>query len=173
MIEITADTAQAARTVRALRRLPAALRRDIAQSLRASALEVARTTRQLLRRGRGPSAPGEPPARRSGTLARSIRTKRGRGGLSYSVLALPHPTRGPVALFLEAGTTSGGKRVTLRTRDKRGTLSRRSARQGGSQRTAPRPFLTLALDRHRDAIANRVGAAIGAALERAGRESGR
>jgi hypothetical protein len=110
-LEVTVEAAEARVLLAAIRALPADLRREIAKEVSASLREVAAETRRLLgsRRGRrragaraAVSAPGEPPARQTGALARSIKTRRNRGGLSGRVTSIVFKSR-----FLETGTKTG------------------------------------------------------------------
>lgn len=152
MSEIVVDGAIAERFVRGVRGFPRQFRRFITDALRISARDVARDTRTILRSNRsGVSAPGQPPARGSGALARSIRIRRGRGGLSYSVFNQPETYYGR---FLELGTD---ERFT--------TFKRGRARRGIIE---PRPFLTASLERNRGEIERRIVGAINDALEAIG-----
>lgn len=108
---IVLDAEPARVTLAAIRAMPAAIRRDVSSVLRKEAQEVARATRKLLRRPaprtrgrvrRSASSDGEPPLKRSGDLARSIRVKRARGGLSYTI-----GSKLFYAKFLETGTKTG------------------------------------------------------------------
>lgn len=108
-------------------------------SLRQAGQKVAATARQLVRSGsrsglkygpRAASAPGEPPASRTGQLARSIKVKVGRSGESVSVRDTAF-----YALFLEGGAKGGGKEGT---RNKKGRAATRRVLE-------PRPFLSTAL----------------------------
>ena len=105
--KIEVDISEGMRAVKAINRMPKALTKELSKEVRDSAKAVAAETRKLLRgsgrgskRGRrGTSAPGQPPARQTGALARSIRFRRGgRSGLSYLVEA-----REFYGKFLETG----------------------------------------------------------------------
>ena len=139
VLEISVDTRDARRMVKVLEFIPKDMKRGISLALRESAKEIARDTRSLLRRKRAgrrgeASRPGEPPALRTGALARSIGFRRGRrDGLSYVVEA-----REFYARFLEVGDE-------------------------------PRPFISLAFDRKRTVIENRIVEAITRTLEEAAR----
>lgn len=140
-LSIGYDGEEANELVKALRRLPAALRKNIAAAVKEGASIVADDARELLRkttaRGRrykvGPltvvlrgeqndgSKPGGPPAQQSGELRRSIRVKRARrDGLAYAIETEAY------ALFLEEGASGPGRR-----------------------RLEPRPFLSTALENNR------------------------
>ena len=130
-MEIEIDDREARVVIAALRKIPRAMTRPLWAALRTSAQDVAGDTRRLLRGRRGTSRPGEPPARRTGLLARSIRTRRGRD-FSYQILTRPDAFHGR---FLETGTAE-----------------RRTRRRGRRGRLEPRPFLTAALAARRDAV---------------------
>ncbi|MBL8659386.1 MAG: hypothetical protein JNM75_06480 [Rhodospirillales bacterium] len=148
-MKIEIDDREARVVVAALRRIPRAMTRPLWAALRESARDVAADTRRLLRGGRGTSRPGEAPARRSGLLARSIRTRRGRD-FSYQVMTRPDAYYGR---FLETGTA---ERMSRRPRARRGRIE-------------PRPFLTKALEGRRDAIDTRIAQAMTRVIEDAGR----
>ncbi len=177
MFEIKVDTSKARATVALLRRLPKEIRKGVSDALRDEAKIVAKDAKALLRGGKkqgGTLAAGEPPRSRTGRLLRSIRQRRGRGGLSYLVESRDDPKKGPVALWLEMGTEHGGRGVTHRSTRlvTRGGVaqvvrSRRSARVGGRQRMPSHPFLTLALERRAKQVEQAVGAAITKALREA------
>ena len=141
---------------KALRALPAALRRNIALAVRDGAKMVAEDAKELLggtrARGRrykvGPlravivsgsndaSPPGNPPAQQSGELRRSIRVQRQRrDGLAYRVEAEFY------SLFLEAGASGPGRR-----------------------RLEPRPFLSVALEGRRTLIEDMIAEQVDRAL---------
>jgi hypothetical protein len=110
-LEVTVEAAEARVLLAAIRGLPADLRREIAKEVGGLLRDVAAETRRLLgsRRGRrragartAVSAPGEPPARQTGALARSIRIRKHRGGMSGRVVSLLFKSR-----FLETGTQTG------------------------------------------------------------------
>jgi phage gpG-like protein len=121
-LRINVDTSEAEAVARVIKHLPRDLKRELTVALRKSATAVARKTRRLLRsQRRGRSRPGQPPARQTGALARSIRTKKSRSGLSYSITASVF-----YATVLEAGAEGAGR--------------------GRANRIEPRPFLTAALE---------------------------
>lgn len=123
-MQIEVDDREARMVIDALRKIPRAMSRPLWDVLRKGAGEVAADTRAMLRRqSRAPSSPGEPPARQSGLLARSIRTRRGRF-YSYAVLTQPDAFHGR---FLETGAAE-----------------RRTRRGENRGRLEPRPFLTAA-----------------------------
>jgi hypothetical protein len=101
----------------------------------------------LRRQSRTPSSPGEPPARQSGLLDRSIRTRRGRF-YSYAVLTQPDAFHGR---FLETGAAE-----------------RRTRRGGNRGRLEPRPFLTDALAGRADEIEAAVADALTRVIAEAG-----
>lgn len=109
--EVAVDISQAQRAIKAIDRMPRALTKELSKDVRESAKAVAVETRKILRgsgrgsrRGRrGTSESGQPPARQTGALAKSIRSRRGsRSGLSYLVEAREFYGR-----FLETGTSRG------------------------------------------------------------------
>jgi hypothetical protein len=148
-MRIEVDVRQARAVNDALRKIPRAMTRPIWEVLRTGARDVAGDARRRTRSGRGPSAPGQPPARASGLLSRSIRTRRGRD-FSYQILTAPEAYYGR---FLETGTT---ERISRRPRARRGRLE-------------PRPFLTAALDARKDEVFARLAATINRVLEDAAR----
>lgn len=129
-VEVT-PTAQAERLINAFEnRIPKRLVPDVYEALRISARDVAKETRRLLRSKRGGvSLPGQAPARQTGALAKSIRFKRSRRAVSYSVF---NQSDQFYARFLELGT------------DERFTAFKRGRASRG--RIEPRPFLTAALE---------------------------
>lgn len=136
-------------------------KRKLRATMRRAGAEVASVARSELRRAKASgrtyyvkggafhvaSAPGEPPATLSGTLARSLKVYPFKSGEGVAVRA-----RAFYALFLERGAKGGGGR-------KKAGRNRR-----GKPTTArvllPRPFLTKALDSRADSISRRIRAAI-------------
>ena len=92
------------------------------------------------------SAPGQPPASISGTLASSIRVRTYRDGDGVSIRETAF-----YALFLEAGARGVGRR------GRGGSLRRTPA---GARVLAPRPSLSAALDELRPSIERRLQAAV-------------
>ena len=159
-LQMTVDTRAALRWTRALRRLPADMRREIAKVLRAEGRRVAREARAIIR------DPSQTPVSRSGRLARSIRVRSvaRSGGLAVRV-----ETTEPHGRFLETGTTRGGRRETVSSlRRRRGSLQlvrvRRSLRRGGTARAGAHPFLTLAAIKRQPEGERAIGDAIERAL---------
>lgn len=150
MTHIVIDDDQAQRTLRIIGGIYPRLAPELRTALRESARDVAARTRAILRRKiRGPSAPGEPPARDSGDLARSIRFRSDRRRLVASVRANQFYGR-----FLETGR------------------SRRRRRGGGLVGAmAPRPFISTAMDDRAEATRERLARAIGDLLDRTAREA--
>lgn len=137
---------------RAFNRLPASIRRNVTREVTTAARQVANVARGLLRSGgrsgavlgaggRGrkkrASAPGEPPARRTGTLARSIKVvnPKSRGD------RIARDVRAQIAysMALEHGRKSGG-------------------------RIEPRPFLKPAREREQGNVFRGVSNALRSAL---------
>lgn len=165
-LKIEVDTAVARATADFIKTLPRNIRRQISDVLREQSKLVARDARAILK-------DEKPPRSRTGETARQTRHKRGRGGLSYLVETKAHPKKGPVALWLEYGTSRGGKRKTQRTHvfttDRKGItqlrVHRRSVRFGGAQRNPPYPFITAALEKRQEAIQRALAKAIAEALD--------
>jgi len=183
--EIRVDV-QGQNLVRAFGALPAALRRRVQAAVLVSAREVARDVRASLRkagrtgaiisaRGRGrkrrASAPGEPPARRTGLLARSIRVvDRTKATNRRDVIGADVRASVPYSMALEYGRKAASvgstHRLTVRqTRRGRRTVLRKRAsvvaRQGAM---AARPFLGPARARQAEATTARLAAALREAL---------
>jgi hypothetical protein len=147
-MQIEVDDREARMVIEALRKIPRAMTRPLWDALRKGAGDVAADTRAMLRRqSRTPSLPGEPPARQSGLLARSIRTRRGRF-YSYAVLTQPDAFHGR---FLETGAAE-----------------RRTRRGENRGRLEPRPFLTDALAGRADEIEAAVADALTRVIAEAG-----
>jgi len=139
---------------RALLRMPKTARREMSLALRAAAQDVAKGARSLLRAGSSPSAPGQPPGRRTGALSRSIRTRLSRRGFTAYAFAAYGKSRKEgqyYALFLEEGTAP-----------------RFTRRRGPRGRLESRPFLTRALADAQPQISSRIEAAIAAILREEG-----
>jgi hypothetical protein len=155
-LSIGYDGEEANALIKALRALPADLRKGIALAVRDGARAVADDARDLLSRTRakgkrykvGPltaivvgganasSRPGEPPAQQSGELRRSLRVvKQRRDGLAYRVETEFY------ALFLEGGASGPGAR-----------------------RLERRPFLSVALEQRRDLIESLIAEQVARAL---------
>lgn len=137
---------------RAFRALPAAIRKGLEKETTAAARDVAGVVRGLLRKGprtgaaigggsRGrkkhSSAPGEPPARRTGALARSIKVFRLKG------------RRGPIGSDVRATVRYG---MALEYGRKKGGVIQ------------PRPFLRPARDSRQEQTFARISAGIAEAL---------
>lgn len=145
--EITVDTCAAARVAAALRLAPREIRKELLLVLRGAARLVATDARTLLRRGGA-----DLPNRRTGRLARSIRSRKARG-LAYLVSS-EQPGGAPVGKFFETSLEKPRFTAAKRGRQPRGVLQQR-------------PFLTRALDARRD----ETQAAIAAAIDKALRDS--
>lgn len=153
-LKLSLETKRARRTARGLRQLPAAIRKEITVALRGEARATARLARRIVR------DKGQRPVSRTGRLAKSIRVRsvRRARGLAVRLVSLDHPTRGPVALWLEKGTERGGRRRTVG----RGR-ARRSVRLGGAGHAPAYPFLSASAEQRSPQRA----AAVGGAVERA------
>lgn len=103
------------------------------------------------------SAPGEPPVRVSGALAKSLRTYTYKSGDGFAVRA-----RQFYALFLEVGATGGGNP----TGGRRGAAARNLARRARARgrytvrRLEPRPFLDRVMKQEEASLERRVDAAM-------------
>lgn len=112
--------------------------------LRQAGNQVARVTRRKLSQGgtgrkygaHTASAPGQPPAKRSGALARSIGVRVFRSGDGVAIRA-----RRFTALFLEDGAAGGVGS------GKAGVKGKRNTRRAtvGTRKLEPRPFLSAAM----------------------------
>ena len=165
--EVAVDLGQARRAVKAIELMPRALTKALSVEVRDSAKAVAVETRKLLRGGgrksrrgrRATSSPGQPPARQTGALAKSIRFRRGsRSGLSYVVLS----DVGAVAAA--ARGKSGGSLSSSQT-----DFYARFLETGTNRGLQPRPFLTLAQERLSESSARRIIAGIERVLKEASR----
>jgi hypothetical protein len=145
--------------------------REKKRALRAAGNQVARLTRRKLalagtgakRGSHVASAPGQPPAKLTGALARSIGVKVFRSGDGVAIRA-----RRFYALFLEAGARGGiGS-------GKAGVKGKRNTRRAvvGTREVEPRPFLSAAMDElSGDALGERLRDAIVRGIEfRQGRQ---
>jgi len=161
--EIELDTSEANRALATLLAAGRKMVPEIQAALASSAREVAKDTRALLRQSSdSPSPPGQPPAKVTGALARSVRarqTRRRRGGL--------------VQLGASVAVTEFYAR-TLETGRRAGQVSRKAGlvrrRRLATQvfAMAARPHVTRALELKADVIADRIRLAITAALQRIG-----
>lgn len=157
-MKIDLDTRQAKRLTSALNRAPRAMNKQLLEALRLTAKDVAQDTRRLLRQNRrGPSQPGQPPARVTGLLAKSIRFRRARSRdrgalLAYNIFAHKDTF---YARFLELGAGSGFTRQLPRGRNRL-----RARRSAVSWNLEPRPFLTKAREDNADVYQRRVAQAI-------------
>jgi hypothetical protein len=135
--------------------LPAYLRRLAAEVKERAALDAADAMAQTYQsavvrsmKGPSPSAPGTPPARRSGTLARSVRAEpaKGSGGRATSSVA-PHTVYARIQ-------QAGGDIYPVRAK----VLRWKAGSQGGKARYAyakhvylpPRPYMVMTGSRRSD-----------------------
>jgi hypothetical protein len=146
----------------------------IKKIMRQAGTELAAAARAILRQSSGSgriyngiqaSAPGEPPVKRTGELANSIKTKLLRGGMGVSVT-----DTAVFALSLEAGAAGGGGKKGSgqpRVHQKRSLDERIKAAmlKGNNRVLLPRPYLTLALDQKESSIEDRVRRAIQQGIE--------
>ena len=150
-MRFTVDVADAQKFSRGLATFGKAFRKPVDDALRTTAKEIAGDARRSIR-GRGPSSPGQPPARRSGELAKSIRFKKWRrGGVGYSVFAIGgrftqnNPKGRPYNRFLELSHER--VRELKKSPGARGVLRKR-------------PYLMPAAERHAAEFDRRMTAAI-------------
>ena len=138
-------------------------RAELRQVLRAAGQEVAAVARSLIRksagtRGKHPSAPGEPPASRTGALASGISVRSIRGGEGVRIVDRQFYSR-----FLETGAKGGGGNTAASGNFRFAKSGRRRMRKGAVNRTRvmePRPFLSRAADEREASIRDRVIEAI-------------
>lgn len=154
----------------------------VRRSLVAAGREVARATKRLISQSsgggrlyRGPggsaakyrggytpgayraSAPGQSPARVTGTLARDVTVKPFRSGEGVAIRDTAF-----YALFLEAGAHGGGSRGGRGIRN----LRRRGKRIAMTARVLePRPFLSRVLGQREASIGKRIGEAINSGVK--------
>ena len=154
-MRIDVDTRQAERALKAFQRIPKGMDKNILGSLRESAKSVAARTRVLLRKSRGSSIPGSPPAKQSGALLKAIRFRR-----------VKSRARGPQLAYIVFHTrdTYYGRFLELGTRERFTTHKRGRASRG---RIEPRPFLSRANDELRQQSLSRLQAAIEKTLQEA------
>lgn len=128
------------------------------KALRAVGRMVAKAARGLIR-GTKASKPGEPPANRTGNLARNLQVRMGRGGQSVRIISKAQDgSEAYYGRFLETGAVGGGgKAKTRNKRTKRGGLYNISSKRV----LKPRPFLSAALEQQQGAIDARLAEALG------------
>lgn len=144
-------------------------KKKLRQALRYAGQEVASLARSLIRSStgsgpRGASLPGEPPANKTGELAKSIKVKMMRGGEGVSIR-----DAAPYALSLEDGAHGGGGNTLASNLRMAGTAAygrygktlaaNRQIVKSGTRTLLPRPFLSEALEQREASIAQRLQAA--------------
>jgi hypothetical protein len=158
-------------------------KKELRATFRQAGNEIARDTRAMLRgagggvvyRGPGGSAqfrggykkgrfqastPGAPPAHELGALAKSIRTKVFRNSDGVAIRATAF-----YALMLESGAQGGGGRKGARNNYAKRGGKRFRVKINGQRVLAPRPFLTVALERRGPELARRLQNAIENGIE--------
>lgn len=144
-------------------------KKELRRVLRQAGQEVAAAARSMIRSSSGggryygrrqagaiigyeASAPGTPPASRTGALAGSIHVKATRRGDGVSIRADEYYGK-----FLETGAVGGGPGRRNRVRRDRGV---RRVTPTSIRILQPRPYLTAALEERRASIEQRLRAAI-------------
>ena len=122
--------------------------------MRQAGQEVAAVAKAMIRSSTG--GPGQPPMNRTGDLIRSIKARAIRSGEGVVVTAGAQSPQGfPYAVALEGGSEGGGP-GNKRT----GAHHVGQYQKHGSRVVAPRPFLSVALERRQDSLATRIKAAV-------------
>jgi alkaline phosphatase len=122
---------------------------DLKKTIRAAAQEVAAEARRLIRGQTPPSQPGQPPANRTGNLAREIAVRTGRD--TETGVSMKITDSAKYATALETGAKGGGG--IKGNRNKRGKPSTIRVLEA-------RPFLETALKNKSDSISSRVEASL-------------
>ena len=156
-MRIEVDTREAERALKAFQRIPKGMNVHILAALQESAKGVAARTRVLLRQSKGGSAPGQPPAKQSGDLAKAIRFRRAKSRSFGPQLAY---------IVFHSRDTFYGRFLELGTRERYTAHKRGRASRG---KIEPRPFLSRAREELRSQELARLQAAIERTLEEAAR----